>query len=117
VIELMIVWTVLWLVAASSVALAVRGARRRSRIRAEQVLDELAAAACEALARDDRSRRAARAVERYESYRERVGAARTCYELEALVTSHRMNQGVWELAARGAESMLALLPGGKRARR
>ena len=115
-IELLIVWTVLWLVTASSVALAVRGARRRSRIRAEQVLDELAAA-CEALARDDRSRRAARAVERYESYRERVGAARTCYELEALVASHRMNQGVWELAARGAESMLALLPGGKPARR
>jgi hypothetical protein len=117
VIELLLAWTVLWLAGVVSVALAVRAARRRSRDRAERVLDDLAAAACAALAADDASRRTAPAVERYELYRERVAAARTCSELEALVACHRLRQGGWGLAALGAERLLALLPGATAVRR
>jgi hypothetical protein len=117
VIELLLAWTVLWLLGVVSVAIAVRGARRRSRARAERVLDDLAAAACAALALDDASWRTARALERYERYRERVAAARTCRELEAVVARHRLREGAWELAARSGERLLALLPEGTAVRR
>ncbi len=52
-----------------------RRALRRARVRAEGMLDDLAAAACAALAEPGRDRRAARAVERYGTARDRVAAA------------------------------------------
>jgi hypothetical protein len=105
-------------VCASAVALAVRSARRRSRARAERVLDDLAAAACAALARgDDTSRRVVRALARYDRTRERVARARTCRELELLVARHRMRRGAADLVAQGADRVRALLAEGAAARR
>ena len=72
------------------VAVARRAALRRARLRAEAVLDELAGAACDALAADDRSRRSARAVDRYAHTRDRVAAARTCSELDVIVARHQL---------------------------
>lgn len=115
--ELLIAGTALVLSCATALALAVRGARRRSRARAERVLDALAAETCAALARDDAARRTARAIERYDRARQRVAAARTCRELEAVVVRHRLRQGAWDLAAQGAERVRGLLPEGAAVRR
>ena len=93
------------------VATARRGALRRSRLRAEAVLDELAAAACDALAGDDRSRRSARAVERYARTRDQVAAARTRRELDALVARHQLRVQVWDLVERGRRRALTALAG------
>lgn len=103
--------------AASSVVLAGRAARRRSRARAERVLDDLAADACAALARDERSRRCARSLDRYARTRERVARARTCRELELVVARHRLRRGAEDLAAQGVERLRALLAEGIVARR
>lgn len=102
---------------ASSVVLAGRGARRRSRARAERVLDDLAADACAALARDERSRRCARTLDRYARTRERVVRARTCRELELVVARHRLRRGAEDLAAQGAGRLRAFLAEGIAARR
>jgi hypothetical protein len=103
---------------ASSVALALRSARRRSRARAERVLDDLAAVACAALARgDDASRRVARALERYDRTRERVARARTCRELEVVVARHRLRRGAEDLVAQAAERARAALVEGLAVRR
>ena len=85
------------------VVVARRAALRRARLRAEAVLDELAGAACDALAADDRSRRSARAVERYGRTRDRVAAARSRRELDRLVARHQMRLGAIALATRGLE--------------
>jgi hypothetical protein len=77
---------------------AARRARlRRARARAEGVLDELAAATCDALAHGPASRRAARAVHRYERTRQRVATAST-RELEGLVIWHQRRGRVIALA-------------------
>jgi hypothetical protein len=109
VIEVLIAGTVLALSIAAAVALAVHGARRRSRARAERVLDALAGEACAALAHDDSSRRAARALARYDRTQRLVAAARTCSELEAAVARDRLRLAAWDLAGRGAERVRALL--------
>ena len=90
----------------SAVAAARRVAMRRARRRAERVLDELAAAACDAIAAGQdpsTSRRCARAIDRYERTRARVSAARTRRELDVLVARHRLRQGALRAAARGLE--------------
>jgi hypothetical protein len=118
VIEVLIAGTVLALSIAAGVALAVHGARRRSRARAERMLDVLAAEACAALAEDDSSRRAARALARYDRAQGLVAAARTCRELEAAIARDRLRLAAWELAWRGAERLRALLqPAGAAGRR
>lgn len=95
--------------AAMLVALAAtarRAALRRARARAEAVLDDLAAAACAALASGSdpsTSRRCARALDRYERTRSRVAGAHTRRELDMLVARHRMRQGAIRLATRGLE--------------
>ena len=91
------------------VAVARRAAMRRARLRAEAVLDELAAAACDALAGDDASRRSARAVERYARTRDRVAAARTRRELDALVARHQLRVQAWDLVDRGRARARAAL--------
>lgn len=116
-IELLIVWAALMLSGTVALAIAVRGARRRSRARAERVLDALAAEACAALAQNDRSRRAARAIARYDRAQDLVAAARTCGELEAAVAPDRLRLAGWGLAAQGAEWVRALLLAGTPARR
>jgi hypothetical protein len=97
-------------------ALAREASRRRAlraaRARAQAVLDELAAAACAALAdgRDpSTSRRAARAVERYGTARDRVAAATTRRELDRVVRGHRVRTGAILLATRGLERTRDLL--------
>jgi hypothetical protein len=118
VIEVLIAGAVLALSSVAAVALAVGGARRRSRARAERLLDALAGEACAALAQDDSSRRAARAIARYDRAQGLVAAARTCRELEAAVARDRLRLAAWELAARGAErARELLLPAGAGARR
>ena len=89
-----------------------RAALARARLRAEGMLDELAEAACAAIARGDdpsTSRRGARAVDRYERSRERVAAARTRRELESLVARHELRRSANELVARGLERARALV--------
>ena len=93
------------------VVVARRAALRRARLRAEAVLDELAGAACDALAADDRSRRSARAVERYAHTRDRVAAARTCRELDALVARHQLRMQAQDLVDRGRQRARAALAG------
>jgi len=80
-----------------------RRALRRARARAEGMLDDLAAAACAALAAPGRDRRAARAVERYGVARDRVAAATTRRELEWMVRRHELRLSGYALAARGLE--------------
>ncbi len=84
------------------IGVARRGRLRRARAHAEEVLDELAAATCDALARGPASRRAARAVRRYERTRERVAAASTARELEGLVVWHQRRRRVVVLASEGS---------------
>jgi hypothetical protein len=89
-----------------AVARARRNALRRARLQAEGMLDELAAAACAALAGGEdpsSSRRAARAVERYSAMGDRVAAASTRRELEVLVARHRLRQGAYRAVTRGLE--------------
>ena len=116
-IEILIAGAILAASCAAALALAVHGARRRSRARCERILDALASEACEALAHDDRSRRAARAIERYDRLQGRVAAARTCRELEGAVARERLRMAAWELAGRGAERVRAALLAGAPARR
>lgn len=96
-----------WVVAG---CVMVRAARRRSRARAERILDMLATETCEALAWDDRSRRANRAIARYDRARRRVATARTCRELEAAIARDRLRLAARDVAARGAERVRGLLP-------
>ena len=96
------------LVAAAIVAreAARRADLRRARLRAEAMLDELAAAACATLADGSdpaRSRRSARAVERYGRTRDQVAAAHSRRELDRLVARHRMRLEAIGLATRGLE--------------
>lgn len=103
-----------------AVARARRAALRRARLRAEGMLDELAAAACAALARGEdpsTSRRAARAVERYSAMGDRVAAARTRRELELLVARHQVRQGAVRMVTRGLERARDLLAEAVPARR
>lgn len=109
-VEVLIAAAVLACSCAGAVALAVHAARRRSRIRAQRVLDVLAAEACAALAHDDGSRRTDRALERYDRAVGRLAAARTCREIEAAIARDRLRLAAWELAGRGAERLRALLP-------
>jgi hypothetical protein len=104
-IELLVVATLAGL-GAVAVVRARRAALRRARLRAEGMLDELATAACAALAHGDgrrSSRRADPAVERYAAMGDRVAAARTRRELEMLVARHRMRQGAYRVVTRGLE--------------
>ncbi len=80
-----------------------RRALRRARIRAEGMLDDLAASACAALADPRRERRAARAVERYGAARDRVAVATSPRELERLVRRHERRLAAAALATRGLE--------------
>jgi hypothetical protein len=98
-------------VVALRVVVARRAALRRARLRAEAVLDELAGAACDALAADDRSRRSARAVERYAQARDRVAAARTCHELDAIVARHQLRLEAQDLVDRVRRRARAALAG------
>ena len=116
-IEVLIAAAILGLSCTAAVALSVGGARRRSRARAERVLDALAGEACAALAHDDRSRRTARAIARYDRAQGLVAAARTCRELEAAIARDRLRLAAWELAGRGAERLRSMLPAGAPARR
>ena len=89
-----------------------RAALTRARMRAEGMLDELAEAACAALARGDdpaTSRRCARAVDRYERSRERVAAAQTRRDLDRLVARHELRQSANHLVARGIDRALGLV--------
>lgn len=116
-IEILLAGAVLAAVAAIAAEVAIRRARRRSRVRAERVLDILAGEACDALAADDSSRRAARALARYDRAQGMVAAAHTCRELEAAVARERLRLAAWDLAARGAErarELLAPAPAGRR---
>jgi hypothetical protein len=97
--------------AALRVVAVRRAALRRARSRAEAVLDELAGAACDALAADDRSRRSARAVERYARTRDRVAAARTCRELDAIVARHQLRLEAHDLVDRCRRRVRAALAG------
>jgi hypothetical protein len=83
------------------IGIARRARLRRARARAEGVLDDLAATTCDALAHGPASRRAARAVSRYERTRERVAAASTARELESLVVWHGRRRQVIALANEG----------------
>ena len=116
-IEILIAGAILAASCAAAVALAVHGARRRSRARCERLLNALASEACEALAHDDRSRRAARAIERYDRVQVRVATARTCRELEGALARERRRRVAWALAGRGAERVRAALLAGAPARR
>ena len=116
-IEILIAGAVLAASCAIAVGLAAQAARRRSRARAERILDVLAGEACEALALDDGSRRSDRAVARYDRARQRVAAAHTCRELEAAIAGERLRLAAWDLAGRGAERVRALLPLSAPARR
>jgi len=80
-----------------------RRALRRARVRAEGMLDDLASAACAALAEPGRDRRAARAVERYGTARDRVAAATTRRELEWMVRRHELRLTGFAIATRGLE--------------
>jgi hypothetical protein len=96
-----------WLTARRRAALA------QARLRAEGMLDELAEAACAAIARGDdpaTSRRGARALERYERSRERVACATTRRELDSLVARHELRRSANELVGRGIERVRALVP-------
>ncbi|MGD9571667.1 MAG: hypothetical protein AB7V62_07290 [Thermoleophilia bacterium] len=87
-------------VAAVLVDRSRRQALRRARLRAEGVLDELAASACSALA-DGHSRRSAKALDRYERVGAEVAAATTRRELDRVVNRHRRRQWAYGVATRG----------------
>ena len=90
-----------------------RAALAQARLRAEGMLNELAEAACDAIARGDdpaTSRRCARAVERYERSRERVAAATTRRELDSLVARHELRQSANELVRSGIERVRSIVP-------
>lgn len=108
--ELLIAGAVIALAWVVAGCVMVRAARRRSRARAERILDMLATETCEALAWDDRSRRANRAIARYDRARRRVATARTCRELEAAIARDRLRLAARDVAARGAERVRGLLP-------
>lgn len=96
----------------SMVAAAQRRALRRSLRRAEAMLDDLAADACAAMAAGhdpSTSRRGARAVDRYARTGDRVAAARTRRELDALVARHRVRVGAVRTVTRGLERARDLL--------
>ena len=76
---------------------------RRARARAQGMLDDLAAAACAALADPARDRGAARAVERYGAARDRVAAATTPRELDRMVRRHELRLAGYAFATRGLE--------------
>lgn len=115
--ELFIAGAVITLVWVVAVGLTVHAARRRSRARAQRILDVLATETCEALAFDDRSRRTDRAIARYDRVRRKVATARTCRELEAAIARERLRLAARDLAGRGAERMRGFLPDAVRTRR
>lgn len=86
-----------------------RRALRRARARADGMLDDLAAAACAALAEPGRDRRAARALERYGTARDRVAAATTRRELEWMVRKHELRLAGYAFAARRLERVRDLI--------
>lgn len=96
---------------------ARRRALRRARRRAEGMLDDLAAAACVALAEPGRDRRAARALERYGTARDRVAAATTRRELEWMVRKHELRLAGYAFAARRLERVRDLIAEAVPARR
>ncbi len=87
-------------VAAVLVDRSRRQALRRARLRAEGVLDELAASACSAMA-DGHARRSAKALDRYERVGAQVASATTRRELDRVVNRHRRRQWAYGLATRG----------------
>jgi hypothetical protein len=115
--ELLIAAAVIALVWVVAIGFAVHAARRRSRARAERILDVLATEACEALAWDDRSRRSDRAIARYDRVHRRVATARTCRELEAAIARDRLRLAARDLAGRGVERVREFLPRAVRIRR
>jgi hypothetical protein len=94
-----------------------RRALRRARARAEGMLDDLAAAACAALAEPGRERRAARALERYGTARDRVAAATTPRELEWMVRRHELRRAGYAFVARRLERARDLIAEAVPARR
>ena len=94
-----------------------RRALRRARARAEGMLDDLAAAACSALADPARERGAARAVERYGTARDRVASATTPRELEWMVRRHELRLAGFGIATRGLERARDLIAQAVPARR
>ncbi|MGE0026515.1 MAG: hypothetical protein AB7O78_03585 [Thermoleophilia bacterium] len=87
-----------------------RRALRRARARAEGMLDDLANAACAAMAEPGRSgRRAERALERYGTARDRVAAASTRRELEWMVRKHEVRLAGYAFAARGLERVREMI--------
>ncbi len=94
-----------------------RRALRRARARAEGMLDDLAAAACAALADPGRDRRAARAVERYGTARDRVAAATTRHELEWMVRKHELRRAGYAFVTRRLERARDLIAEAVPARR
>lgn len=115
-IEFLIVAVLATVVVVRVVALR-RAALRRARARAEAVLDDLAATACARLADGASSRRATRALDRYERTRERVAQARTCGELEALVARHAARRRAADLAERSLVRARTVLVAGVLLRR
>ena len=94
-----------------------RRALRRARARAEGMLDDLAAAACSALADPARERGAARAVERYGTARDRVAAASTARELEWMVRRHELRLAGYAFVTRRLERARDLIAQAVPARR
>ena len=94
-----------------------RRALRRARVRAEGMLDDLASAACAALAEPGRDRRAARAVERDGTARDRGAAATTRRELEWMVRRHELRLTGFAIATRGLERARDLIAQAVPARR
>jgi hypothetical protein len=111
-ISLMFAWLLLiafGMALVVQIGVARRARLRRARARAEGVLDELAAATCDALAHGPASRRAARAVRRYERTRDRVAASSTARELEGLVVWHQRRRQVISLANEGTRRVQDLV--------
>ena len=94
-----------------------RRALRQARARAEGMLDDLAAAACSALADPARERGAARAVERYGTARDRVAAASTARELEWMVRRHELRLAGYAFVTRRLERARDLIAQAVPARR
>lgn len=115
-----VVITLLVAVSISMVSVAHRRALRRSRLRAEAMLDDLAAVACAVMAAGHdpcTSRRGARAVDRYARTGDRVAAARSRHELDALVARHRLRVGAQRTVTRGLERVRDLIAEAVPARR
>jgi hypothetical protein len=94
-----------------------RRAFRRARARAEGMLDDLAAAACAALADPARERGAQKAVERYGTARDRVAAATTRRELDRMVRRHELRLAGYAFVTRRLERARDLLAQAVPARR